>query len=444
EPAADAVNVLLGAKADPNLVTTEGDHQGWGPLHYAADAGDVEIVRALLQHGAKPDALTQVYVHHGNPRNGNTPLGLAVIANQADAVKVLLQYKANPSLPDADGVRPLTMAINSRITPITRALLEAGADVNAPNKDGITPLQQATLSGDKSLVETVLAFHPDVNAQNAYGRTALDFVRNNKDPKYTEIAALLRTNGALENVPDFKSIRVDRQGLEQPITVHRADANGRNRFTLFETILLFYTREGPGRLSSLSFPALDRVIVHRPAGKAGDKERKIIVNLFNTTNGVDCAKDMTLEFGDVVEIPMREHALNAVSIDLSREETIGLANCLKRSVQLKVRGQSKTIELWPVSSYLKSVLGGSEAQSMLLSSSDLSRVKVTRRDPANGKQRWWLLDCTDNNGRFVPASPGIGGIGIPRPRTSVSNNQNNADDNDLWLRDGDVIEVPEK
>jgi hypothetical protein len=48
-------------------------------------------------------------------------------------------------------------------------------------------------------------------------------------------------------------------------------------------------------------------------------------------------------------------------------------------------------------------------------SSDLTRVKVTRQhDPASGKTREWILDCSGDK--------------FP----------------DLWLRDGDVIEVPEK
>ena len=60
---------------------------------------------------------------------------------------------------------------------------------------------------------------------------------------------------------------------------------------------------------------------------------------------------------------------------------------------------------------LKSVL----AQSRLLrASSDLSRVKVTRRVGVDGKSQEWLLNCGSGN------------------------------DPDLWLRDGDMIEVPDK
>ena len=52
---------------------------------------------------------------------------------------------------------------------------------------------------------------------------------------------------------------------------------------------------------------------------------------------------------------------------------------------------------------------------VLRASSDLSRVKVTRRDPAPQQPQEMVFNLEK-----------------PDPR------------NDLWLRDGDVIEIPEK
>jgi len=60
---------------------------------------------------------------------------------------------------------------------------------------------------------------------------------------------------------------------------------------------------------------------------------------------------------------------------------------------------------------LRSVLDNSK---LVRVSSDLSRVKVTRMDPETKKKQEWVIDCT-------------------KPEQA-----------DLWLRDGDVIEVPEK
>jgi hypothetical protein len=61
---------------------------------------------------------------------------------------------------------------------------------------------------------------------------------------------------------------------------------------------------------------------------------------------------------------------------------------------------------------LRSVLDQSK---LIRFSSDLTRVKVTRRLPGSGQTRSWILNCSDAN-----QAP------------------------DFWLRDGDEIEVPEK
>ena len=45
-----ALEWLLAKGADPNRV----DHDGWGPLHYAAADGNVEVVTTLLRCGARP------------------------------------------------------------------------------------------------------------------------------------------------------------------------------------------------------------------------------------------------------------------------------------------------------------------------------------------------------------------------------------------------------
>ena len=69
------------------------------------------------------------------------------------------------------------------------------------------------------------------------------------------------------------------------------------------------------------------------------------------------------------------------------------------------------LKVAPASYALRSVLDQSK---LVRASSDLSRVKVIRRDPKTGKKREWVLDCSGDNPPF------------------------------FWLRDGDVIEVPEK
>jgi len=68
----------------------------------------------------------------------------------------------------------------------------------------------------------------------------------------------------------------------------------------------------------------------------------------------------------------------------------------------------------PVTCYLHDILGNVIARNVLTSDSDLSRVKVIRRNPKTKKTETWILD---------------------RSRSG-------SDPSDLWIRGGDVIEVP--
>ncbi len=97
------------------------------------------------------------------------------------------------------------------------------------------------------------------------------------------------------------------------------------------------------------------------------------------------------------------------------------------------------------------MLGKAEAKKLLLSSSDLSRVKVSRRDPKTGKKREWILDCNPQSPSY--GLPGVGAIGgnnprpvspPPLPGVGLFGGNNPPREPGLWLRDGDVIEVPEK
>jgi hypothetical protein len=161
----------------------------------------------------------------------------------------------------------------------------------------------------------------------------------------------------------------------------------------------------------------------RPSAN-GAGSKRIPVNLLNTTNGVDCSRDVPLEFGDVVEIPEREHTLAEGATFLTRSQTMAILDYFRSrpgEVKLVVSGaQPVSLPLQPVFSQIGGVLMNPSARAALTSKSDLSRVKVIRHDPKTGKKLEWILDCA----------------------SAMDNHGNNAPE--LWLRNGDVIEVPEK
>ena len=191
----------------------------------------------------------------------------------------------------------------------------------------------------------------------------------------------------------------------------------------------------------VGFPNFTQIIIHRPSA-SGTNWQDLKINLTRAFDSGDCAGDIPLQFGDVVEIPEADHVVNEPWMGLTTNELFTLKNCLTRHLQITVNGQTTNLtvapqvwELVPGSSeYPLSSLGAKmppevgllkfepfmlwpvlENSKLLLASSDLSRVQVKRRDAATGKTHEWTVDCSNSN------SPP-----------------------DFWLRDGDVIGVPEK
>ena len=388
------VELLLDRGADVNAVIGNGDTA----LHYAAEDGFLAVADVLVAHGAAVNA-HDVY--------GNTPLLLAVWNGHKDMVALLITNKA---------------------------------DVNAQNKAGTTPLD---------LAKHGLEGPPDAAPMGWQGQ----FPRPTDPARRREIEKLLRQHGALDDLPKPDRITIRRPSASYSTTIFRKGTNDWNRFTLLETLLDFYvsghgfpvqpSRSFPYHLDTgihaMPFPDLSQVLVVRPT-RGTTNVTRMKINLLNSTNGIDCSKDVALEFGDTVEIPERDHALGENIIGLTIEQANELRNYFSIKVQLKVR--NKSVELHPdiFDSRIGLALESPDARNLLLSSSDISRVKVVRRDPKTGKAREWVLDCSPQkpqDQRTLPTIP-------LRPGVPVLDNSPTDSDPDLRLRDGDVIEVPEK
>jgi hypothetical protein len=248
----------------------------------------------------------------------------------------------------------------------------------------------------------------------------------------------------------MEAVEIRRSSANYSATEFSKGTNDYNRFSLFELLAVHYgfvsadplnatrTFEAASHTlqNSLKFPDLERVCIYR--ARPGQTERTAeAVNVLqtfrsNSQSGL-CQGDVRLEWGDVVQVPEADHPISAVWQGLPEKDQGVLGKCLTRQVQITVKGQTTNLVLAPEFKHqpltifpqtytarspnfmVLPVLYGS---SLLRASSDLSRVKVTRRDPGTGQRYEMFLDCT--------TPPG----GAHGP--------------DLWLRDGDVIEVPER
>ena len=161
----DKVRELLeGGKYDVNCVIGF----GWTSLHCAAYGGHVGVVRVLIsEFKAEVDPHTD---------SGVTPLHFAASEDHLCVVKVLLsEFKANVNACTGSGETTLHMAADRGHLDMVKVLIsEFKADVNARTGNGETPIYIAASRGHLGVVRVLTSeFKADVNVRTNSGETAL-------------------------------------------------------------------------------------------------------------------------------------------------------------------------------------------------------------------------------------------------------------------------------
>src|SRR4030095_14158916 len=72
----------------------------------------------------------------------------AAMNRNKDAVRSLLQKKADVNLPQVDGTLALHWAVRADDLETAALLIRAGANVSAANREGVTPLRLAATNGN--------------------------------------------------------------------------------------------------------------------------------------------------------------------------------------------------------------------------------------------------------------------------------------------------------
>jgi len=444
----EIVRSLLDAKADANAPDPSGDT----PLHYAVNRRSVELVRLLLAHGAKVNARNS---------EGATPL-LRAVRNDPDSgiASLLLDQKADPNLAGPNGDTPLRFAVRQGRKNLVELLLAKGANPNLRNDQGVTLLDEL-----KPSPPMIPPPPPMPGSPQAPGLPPLPFralrppgAPGEQRASAAELGDLLRQHGAVTEFPRLDRIELRRPSSGFSQTVFLKGTNDYNHFTLLELVAVHYgfvsasptapaSRGGlfgSGQneyrqtsfalLGSLDFPNLEKVLIRRPTPD-GLARTTIPVDLSALFRSGDCSRDPVLQWGDIVELPEADHPISAAWPGLADEERARLSECLNRHAQLAIKGQTNNLALAivtrapapgaPSAMYTAdgvrlsppsfSLLAVLQTSGLLRTSSDLSRVIVRRRDAATGQSSEQSFNCAD---------PGAAPT--------------------FWLRDGDMVEVPEK
>jgi len=171
---ADVVRSLLAAGADPNLAVTRQQTA----LMWAAGRGHSAVVEALVEYGADVSARSEVRTEYvktekeqdSHPaykiwieNGGYTPLMFAAWAGDLGSVQALVKGGSDVDELSAFGLSPLIMAVHGGNLLLVEYLLAQGAEVNLA-ASGHTALHAAILRGDPRAVVSLLEHGADPNA----------------------------------------------------------------------------------------------------------------------------------------------------------------------------------------------------------------------------------------------------------------------------------------
>jgi ankyrin repeat protein len=189
----DLAEFLLDKGADPNQAAA-----GFTALHEAVMRRDEQMVGALLNHGADPNAPLRTWTpmrrsskdYHFDPAIvGATPFWLAARFDEPNIMRLLVKHGADPLFVlHSDYISESRLQHRTLATTAVLAALGVG---------GGTAWVQPARSQRESLaleaVKTAAEMGVDLNAANTDGRTALDAA---KSLKYESVAKFLMEKGA--------------------------------------------------------------------------------------------------------------------------------------------------------------------------------------------------------------------------------------------------------
>ena len=154
-------------------------------LFEAVKKADVEQVKLLIAEGAD--------VNIAEDDTLVTPLLAAADEGHADVVRVLLENGAKVDAADSRGVRAIHHAIWNDHEEILSTLISHGADLNGQDKSGYAMLHSAAAYGYMEAATLLISKGADINITDNVGRTPIELAMKGN---HTKIVELLSSKGA--------------------------------------------------------------------------------------------------------------------------------------------------------------------------------------------------------------------------------------------------------
>lgn len=129
---------------------------GHTPLHVAVEKGDKVLVRMLLEHNAKVNAM--------DSRNGWTPLFIAVANKDIKMLGILVEFGAKVNAQSYSGNSALHIATGRGYTDVVKVLVQYGADLSLKNSHWDTPVNVANANEMSQLLRGICRGSPNLSS----------------------------------------------------------------------------------------------------------------------------------------------------------------------------------------------------------------------------------------------------------------------------------------
>jgi len=150
---------------DNNLISAE-DQNGTRdlPIHSAASAGHLEVIRFLVESGAAVDA---------GDSDRSTPLHVAAVRGHPACVAYLIEQGADLVFQDNNGAWSMSFAVSGANAEVVDLLIKAGAPLDLVTTNGLTLLHYAAMRGMDDVFDQVVATGIDPNTKSENGSVPL-------------------------------------------------------------------------------------------------------------------------------------------------------------------------------------------------------------------------------------------------------------------------------
>ena len=139
--------------------------------------GNLDMVRTLVARGANLDARTgrgDDWAAAARRSSGLTPFLTAAQAGNVEMLRALLGLGADPAARSDEGAGGVLLATRGRNLEAVELMIELGLDVNVHPAGRPSALHTAIRAGEDAIVEYLAAHDADFDALDHHGRTPLE------------------------------------------------------------------------------------------------------------------------------------------------------------------------------------------------------------------------------------------------------------------------------